>query len=168
MITSSLSYYDSEANHYIKKVYEKTREELYQQLTLKLTKCFESQIQLLKSQTFSQFQSSSKSLVIRRDVVNDQFKFQADVLVDQSIREYETKSKCLIVTGTDWGEKVRATESELLSQMRQQIDRLRDQEIEKLHNLTIKNTQDTIEELVNYPIYQIKDDFWKSIEVPLK
>lgn len=40
-------------------------------------------------------------------------------------------------------------------------------EIEKLKNLSLKATHQTIEEIVNQPIHELDDDFWAKINKPL-
>ena len=43
----------------------------------------------------------------------------------------------------------------------------REKEINKLEELTKKAFYDTAEEIINDPVYQIKDNFWESINGPL-
>jgi hypothetical protein len=40
---------------------------------------------------------------------------------------------------------------------------VREKEMEKLRSLTIKATYETIEEIVNEPIYGVDDNFWELI-----
>ena len=48
------------------------------------------------------------------------------------------------------------------------IDTARDLEIQKLLRLTIQASKDTMEELINYPIYKLNDNFWEEINSPIK
>lgn len=57
-------------------------------------------------------------------------------------------------------------QSELEQLLLNLVKNARDKEIEKLATITQKATFDTIEEIVNYPIYQLKDDFWAEIRKP--
>jgi hypothetical protein len=41
-------------------------------------------------------------------------------------------------------------------------------EIQKLSALTVQATKETMEELINGPIYNLKDDFWTEINEPVK
>ena len=50
--------------------------------------------------------------------------------------------------------------------MNEAIDRARDLEIEKLTKLTVQATKETIEEIINEPIYKLNDDFWDQINRP--
>jgi len=43
----------------------------------------------------------------------------------------------------------------------------REKEVEKLQTLTKKAFYDTAEEIISDPVYNLKDDFWKSINEPL-
>ena len=45
--------------------------------------------------------------------------------------------------------------------MNNDIDNLRNGEVEKLHNLSIKNLQESIQVIINDPVYQLSDNFWE-------
>jgi hypothetical protein len=46
------------------------------------------------------------------------------------------------------------------------IDNARDIEINKLQILTQQAAKDNLEEIINKPIYDINEDFWKQINEP--
>jgi len=46
------------------------------------------------------------------------------------------------------------------------IKNMRDREIEKMTTITTKATFETIEEIVNPPVYELKNDFWTDIRNP--
>jgi hypothetical protein len=52
--------------------------------------------------------------------------------------------------------------------LKNQIETVREKEMEKLRSLTIKATCETIEEIVNEPIYGVDDNFWELIGGALK
>lgn len=45
---------------------------------------------------------------------------------------------------------------------------MREKEMEKLKELTKKAFYDTVEEIINDPVYQLKDNFWDEIGEPLR
>jgi hypothetical protein len=47
------------------------------------------------------------------------------------------------------------------------IQAAREKEINKLQELTKKAFYDTAEEIINDPVYQLKDNFWVEISGPL-
>jgi hypothetical protein len=72
----------------------------------------------------------------------------------------------LIIENSGWGEQVHQHEQELEGQLRAIIKSQRDREIEKMEKITMKATFETIEEIVNGPIYELRNDFWVEIREP--
>jgi sugar diacid utilization regulator len=99
-------------------------------------------------------------------VVNDNFSKQTSKMFEDNISLFKKKSAELIIENSGWGDQVSQHQSELEQILLNLVKNARDKEIEKLANITQKATFDTIEEIVNYPIYQMKDDFWAEIRKP--
>lgn len=57
-------------------------------------------------------------------------------------------------------------EVELINQLNSLTKNQREREMDKMHGITTKATYDTIEEIVNPPIYQLSNNFWKEIREP--
>jgi len=56
--------------------------------------------------------------------------------------------------------------TELQAQLKSIINNVRQRELEKMQTLTTKATYDTIEEIVNPPIFDLKNTFWEEIRTP--
>jgi len=71
-----------------------------------------------------------------------------------------------ILEGSGWGECLKTHILDLEEQSKALIASEREKEILKLHVLTEKAAKDIIDTIVNEPIYEMKDNFWKSISFP--
>lgn len=68
--------------------------------------------------------------------------------------------------GSQWDEQVRQDTQELEGQLLSVIKSQREREMDKMHRITTKATFETIEEIVNPPVYELKPDFWVDIRDP--
>lgn len=74
----------------------------------------------------------------------------------------------VVIPDQGWEEFIGKYNQELQAQVKDCIDTARDLEIQKLLRLTIQASKDTMEELINYPIYKLNDNFWEEINSPIK
>lgn len=65
------------------------------------------------------------------------------------------------IVGHSWEEHEEKYQSSLNEICDQTINEARENEISKLRNLTLNATEATLEELINEPIYDLKDNFWQ-------
>lgn len=72
----------------------------------------------------------------------------------------------MIVDGTSWGQQVIADEAELASQIQSLVNNAREKEIDKLQMLTQLAAKDSLEQIINKPIYDLDSDFWEQMRVP--
>lgn len=68
--------------------------------------------------------------------------------------------------GSQWEDQVRQDTHELEGQLLSVIKSQREREMDKMHRITTKATFETIEEIVNPPVYELKPDFWVEIREP--
>jgi hypothetical protein len=82
------------------------------------------------------------------------------------MKNFTSLSGDLVIDGSGWGNQVHIHQTELKSQLNSIISNTRQRELEKMQTLTTKATYDTIEEIVNPPIYELKNTFWEEIRTP--
>jgi hypothetical protein len=99
--------------------------------------------------------------------VNDKFSAQALDILDKQVKTFKEVTESIILPNSGWEDRLSQQYDDLLHNLRQIRDLARDQEIDKLKTLTSKATCETIEEIINDPIYSLNDDFWKEINRPL-
>ena len=87
-------------------------------------------------------------------------------MFEDKISQFKKKCAELIIENSGWGDQVSQHQSELETILLNLVKNARDKEIQKLSTLTQKATFDTIEEIVSYPIYSLKDNFWDEIRNP--
>ena len=80
---------------------------------------------------------------------------------------FKKNSANLIIENSGWGENVQQHIDEIDLMLEKITKVAREKEIEKLQQLTKKAFYDTAEEIINDPIYTLKDSFWPSINAPL-
>ena len=80
---------------------------------------------------------------------------------------FKKNSANLIIENSGWGENVQQHIDEIDLMLEKITKVAREKEIEKLQSLTKKAFYDTAEEIINDPIYTLKDSFWPSINDPL-
>ena len=168
ILKDALSHYDEYAHQYDKTVYNKIKKELAATLINQyLYKCFESQVKLVRKQTFDEFEKE----VIRRpssskDQVNEDFAKITERGYNDAISRFHKHAADLIVDGTNWGEQVLAHEAELSQQLRSLINNAREKELDKLQMLTQQAAKDNLEQIINKPIYELHPDFWEQMRAP--
>lgn len=72
----------------------------------------------------------------------------------------------MIIENSGWGDQVAQHQNELKAQLTTILNNQREKEIEKLYTLTTKATFDTVEEIINDPVYNLNDNFWDDIKEP--
>lgn len=128
---------------------------------------FDQQLFSAKKNVEKDFDQKLKKLV-RKDAANDKFYAQSEELYIDHTKDFVKTSASLIIEGSGWGERVQQQNEELQRYLKNQIETVREKEMEKLRSLTIKATYETIEEIVNEPIYSVDDNFWELIGGALK
>lgn len=163
----SISYYESEANQYKGKIFDKIHQEMCEHIFGKLFVCFDQQLKLLSVKTSKDFAGKLKKLV-KKGVVNDNFHKQSKKIFDDTINAFTVASSNMIIEGTTWGSKIQQQIDEFSFSMNNEIDTMRNAEIDKLQNICINGTKESIEQIINDPVYELNDDFWDEIQIPLR
>mmetsp|Transcript_696 Transcript_696/g.853 ORF Transcript_696/g.853 Transcript_696/m.853 type:complete len:214 (+) Transcript_696:887-1528(+) len=166
IVKSSLNYFEEQASQYKSKVYDKIKNEVAEYIFNQLFMSFDLQLKLLTTHCTKSF-SGELRRICKKGVVNDKFYRESSEIYDRIMSEYKVKSANLIIDGTGWGDRVVQHLDDLVTFMDNERDTMRNKEIDKLQSLTTKATFETIEEIVNDPIYNLDDDFWKNISYPL-
>ena len=98
--------------------------------------------------------------------VNDRFAEQSEKIARDNKASFVKFSSALILEGSDWGSAVESQLIEIESHIDQMVTSEREKEIEKLKQLTTQATYETIDQIINEPIFCIKDNFWQDINDP--
>lgn len=167
IIKESVDYYDAEAYQYQKEVFGKIRQQIEDQIFKDLLLCFDSQLKILEARYLETFKASMKS-AFKKDVANDDFHAVTEQYKEKAAAGFAAESRKLCLAGQDWEEHETKYAKALAHQMQEAIDVARDLEIQKLSQLTVQATKETMEELINGPIYTLKDDFWAEVNEPVK
>jgi hypothetical protein len=148
-------------------VYGKVRKDLASILTgQSLFYCFENQIKILRKSIFTDFEKQVIQGCSQKDQINENFSEITTEGYNNSIKRFKKLSESLIVDGTSWGQQVIADEAELASQIYSLINNAREKEIDKLQMLTQLAAKDSLEQIINKPIYDLDSDFWEQMRVP--
>ena len=167
IIKDSIDYYDAEAYQYQKAVFEKIREQIKDQIFKDLIICFDSQLKILESRYFETFKQQMKGK-FKKDIVNDNFHDVTLQLKEQAFKAFSSESAKIRLDGYNWEEHEEKYMKSLDLLCQEAINQARDVEIGKLTTLTVQATKESMEELINAPIYELKDDFWIKINEPVK
>ena len=146
---ASIKYYDENAGHYQKTVFSKVRTEVVSIVHNQLLECFDNQLRKNKSEIQERFLRKLKGFGARRDVANDQFHAKSSALFDEATKAFIKKSAELLVEGAGWGDRIEQHQYELENYLKEQIQNEREKEVTKFYNLTLKATQDVVDDIIN-------------------
>lgn len=104
----------------------------------------------------------------KKDVANDEFHAVTAEYKLKAQEGFAKESQQLRLAGQGWEDHEATYANALERQMQEAIDTARDAEIQKLSQLTVQATKETMEELINGPVYNLQDDFWTEINEPVK
>ena len=167
ILKTCVTKYKDEAVQYKGQVYDKVLKEIAESVFQKLFQCFNAQVKLQRNKALDEFESKMKKAVSKRDVVNDHFHRDTKNMKQEQMGTFKKNSANLIIENSGWGENVQQHIDEIDLMLEKITKVAREKEIEKLQSLTKKAFYDTAEEIINDPIYTLKDSFWPSINDPL-
>ena len=104
--------------------------------------------------------------ICKRDMINDKFYSQSLGLFEENIKAFTKKSADMVLESSGWSSSVSQHQIELSEQLKSIIKAQREREIEKMQIIITKATHESIEEIVNSPIYELKATFWQEIRDP--
>lgn len=105
---------------------------------------------------------------LKKDIASDNFFDLTEGFKKKAISDFAAEISKVRVEGQGWEDSEKKYLKDFEVQICQAIDVARDQEIDKLQKLTFDATKETMEELINDPIYKLNDDFWAEINQPVQ
>lgn len=159
ILGAARDFYADVAKQYAREVFEKVRGELEETLTQSLYQCFDSQLKMLRKQSYDKVTSEVRKLEAKPlDEVGDRLSEILTKLVEASIGSYERKADALVPAGSGWEQKVSLHKQELQGQLDLVVQTCKDKLLAEVARTSQKVHEDHIKQFLYERVNSLGDE----------
>jgi hypothetical protein len=162
ILKQAYAHYDEYAKQYYQDTYKSVKVELTDHIVDLLYKSYVSQLKYMRLQGDKKFAKALKNS-FSDSVVPDSFHQTCQDLYRDTVSQFKTNAKALMMEGSGWENAISLHGKDLENDLQKQIELSREKQKDKLFTFSFENIVDEIEEEITQPIKDLEDNMWSTI-----